>query len=88
MVAAAAVLTGWWVGFVIATVVITAVVGLVAIILTLARRIGLQALAITEALTQGEVNTAPLWDVAKVNTGLRSIVKNAQQARGALEGQQ
>jgi hypothetical protein len=84
----AAVLTGWWVGFVIATVVITLVVALVAIILTLARRIGLQALAITDSLVEGEANTAPLWDVAKVNTGLRSIVKSAQKARGVLEGQQ
>jgi uncharacterized protein (DUF58 family) len=83
---AEAVLTGWWVGYVLGIVVITAVVVLVAMILTLARRIGLQALAITEALEESRVNTMGLWNVDKANTALRSIVKGAQQARGVLEG--
>ena len=83
---AEAVLTGWWVGFLIAAVAITVVVVLVAAILTLARRIALQALAITDALNEARENTLPLWDVSKVNTHLRTIVDGAQQARGVLEG--
>ncbi len=83
---AEAVLSGWWVGYVIGLVTITAVVVLVAMILTLARRIGLQAIAITEALEESRVNTEPLWDVGKANTSLRTIVTGAAQARGVLEG--
>jgi hypothetical protein len=83
---AEAVLSGWWVGYVIALFTITAVVVLVAMILTLARRIGLQAIAITEALEESRVNTEPLWAVGKVNANLRAIGKGAAQARGVLEG--
>jgi anti-sigma-K factor RskA len=82
----AAVLTGWYVGFAIGALAIVLVVALVAMILNLARRIGMQALAITEALEESRDNTAPLWDVEKVNVGLRSIVKSARQAREVLEG--
>lgn len=83
---AAAVLTGWYVGLAIAGVVITLVVVLVAIILGLARRIGVQAVAIRDALEDSRVNTLPLWDVAHVNDTLRSITQGAAQARGALGG--
>lgn len=81
-----AVLTGWWVGYAIGGVVITLVVALVAIILTMARRIGLQAVAITEALEEARATTAGLWHVEQVNAALQSIVKGARQARGVLEG--
>jgi acid phosphatase family membrane protein YuiD len=83
---AAAVLTGWYVGLAIAAVVIAIVVVLVAMILGLARRIGYQARAIEEALDEARVNTFPLWDVEKVNDGVRSITKGAGQARAALGG--
>ncbi len=83
---AEAVLTGWWVGYVIGLVVITAVVGLVAAILTLAGRIGLQAAAITDALDDARLNTMGLWDVEKANAGLQSIVKTAGEARAVVEG--
>jgi len=79
-------LTGWYVGYVITGVVIAIVVILVSIILGLARRIGVQALAVTEALDQARINTLPLWDVDKVNGGVRSIIKSAQEARSALGG--
>ncbi|MGI9033594.1 MAG: hypothetical protein ACR2HY_07935 [Acidimicrobiales bacterium] len=79
-------LTGWYVGFVIAAVVITIVVILVGIILSLARRIGEQALAITAALDQARINTLPLWDVDKINSGVRSIIKSAETARRVLGG--
>lgn len=83
---AEAVLTGWYVGFVIGAVAIVIVVALVAAILNLARGIGNQAVAITEALEESCVNTLPLWDVEKANAGLRSVVNSARQARSALEG--
>ena len=85
---AATVLTGWYVGYVIAAVIISIVVVLVAIILALARRIGVQADVITGALDQARINTLPLWDVDKVNGGVRSIIKSAQEARAALGGGQ
>ncbi len=81
-------LAGWYVGYVIAAVVITIVVVLVAIILALARRIGVQADAVTGALDQARINTLPLWDVDKVNGGIRSIIRSAQEARTALGGGQ
>ncbi|MGH9190294.1 MAG: hypothetical protein ACRD0Q_09725 [Acidimicrobiales bacterium] len=84
----AVVLTGWYVGYAIAAVVISIVVVLVAIILGLARRIGVQADAITGALDQARINTLPLWDVDKVNGGVRSIIRSAQEARAALGGGQ
>ena len=81
-----AVLTGWYIGFVIALVVITVVVILAAMILGLARRIGVQAEAITASLDDGRVNTLPLWEVDKVNEELRLIVRDAEQARAVLGG--
>lgn len=81
-----AVLTGWYVGFVIALVVITVVVILAGMILGLARRIAVQAEAITISLDEGRINTLPLWEVDKVNEELRLIVRNAEQARAVLGG--
>ena len=81
-------LTGWYVGYVVAGVLITVVVILVAIILGLARRIGVQADVVVGALDQARINTLPLWDVDKVNGGVRSIIKSAQEARQVLGGGQ
>ena len=81
-------LTGWYVGYVITAVVITIVVVLVAIILSLARRIGIQADQITTALDEARINTLPLWDVDKINGGVRSITRSAQEARALLGGGQ
>lgn len=81
-------LTGWYVGYVIALVVLVVVVILVATILGLARRIGVQALAAVEALDQARVNTLALWDVDKINGGVRSIISSAEEARAGLEGEQ
>ncbi len=79
-------LTGWYVGFIIALVVLVIVVALVGIILGLARRIGVQALAATEALDESRINTLGLWEVDKINGGVRSLIRSAEEARGALEG--
>lgn len=81
-----AVLTGWYIGFFIGLIVISAVVVLVAIILALARRIGTQAVAVTDGLDAARYNTQPLWEVERLNQGLRRIVQNAERARNALGG--
>ena len=86
MFAAGAVLTGWYVGLTIGAVVIAIVVVLVAIILGLARRIGVQAKAITGGLNEARVNTLPMWDVDKVNEGIRVATQHAERARAALGG--
>lgn len=86
LIAADAVLTGWYIGFVIALVVITIIVILAGMILGLARRIAVQAEAITISLDEGRLNTLPLWEVDKVNEELRLIVRNAEQARAVLGG--
>lgn len=80
-------LSGWYVGYVIALVVLVVVVILVATILGLARRIGVQALAVIEAIDEGRVNTLALWEVDKINGGLREITRSAEEARTALEGE-
>ncbi len=86
MLAAEAVLTGWYVGFAIGLVVIVLVVVLVGIILGLARRIAVQAEAVTAALDDSRVNTLPLWEVARVNDGIHAITKQCATAREALGG--
>lgn len=78
-------LTVWYVSYAIAGLVITLVVILVAIILTQARRIAVQAEKITASLEQTRLNTLPMWDVATVNEGLTNIVGSAQAARGVME---
>lgn len=78
-------LAGWYVGYAIAAITIAIVVVLVAIILGLARRIGVQAEAVTESLDSSRVNTLALWDVDKVNESLRNIIRSAEQARSVLE---
>ncbi|HVL03800.1 MAG TPA: hypothetical protein VM386_05115 [Acidimicrobiales bacterium] len=80
-------LSGWYVGYVIALVVLVVVVVLVGMILGLARRIGVQALTATQALDEGRINTLALWDVDKINGGIRSIISSAEEARMALEGE-
>ena len=79
-------LSGWYVGYVIAAVVIAIVVVLVAIILAVTRKIGTQALAITEGLVDGRNNTMALWEVERVNDRLRGLLRDAQEARRVLGG--
>lgn len=77
-------LTGWYIGFAIAIVVIAIVVVCVASILVLARRIGTQALAIEVALDEGRVNSLALWDVSRINDTLYEIVNKAETARSVV----
>jgi hypothetical protein len=83
----AVVLTGWYVGLAIAAVTISIVVVQVALILGLARRIGSQAVAITDSLAESRDNTQPLWAVNDVNRSLRVIISSAGKARTALGGE-
>lgn len=80
------VLTGWYVGYIIASVVIVIVVGLVGWVLSLARRIGVQANDI--ALTVNEIRgtTAPVPLVGKLNEKLARVVEQAAAGRAALLG--
>lgn len=82
----ASTLTGWYVGYVIAGVVIVIVVAMVAIILALVRRISGVADDITDVLDDIRVNTASVPAVGTLNEGLLSVVTHAAQAREALAG--
>jgi hypothetical protein len=66
-------------------VVIGVVVVFVSWILHLARRIGVQALAIDEQLEQIRASTSVIGDVPKVNAGLKDIAECCIAARGVLE---
>ena len=80
-------LTGWYVGYVIAAVVIVVVVAMVAIILASVRRISGVADDITGVLDDIRVNTVAVPAVGTLNQGLVSIVTHAAQARHALAGE-
>jgi len=71
-------LFGWYLGFAIATLVISVVVALVAPILVLAARISRQAPQINQALQQSYRNTLPL-------AALRQTIDHAEVIIGGLE---
>ena len=79
-------LFGWYLGVGIAFVVIVVLVVVVASILTLARRIGIQAQQAIEGLDVGRANTLSLWDVDKANESAKRIADSLRAARGALGG--
>jgi len=79
-------LSGWYVGYVIAAVVIVVVVAMVAIILALVRRITAVAEDITGVLDDIRTNTVSIPAVGTLNEGLLSVVTHAAQARTALAG--
>jgi hypothetical protein len=78
------VLTGWYVGYFVAAVVIVAVVGLVGWILGLARRIGVQVNAIGSTLREIRETTAPISSLGTLNAKLAMVVEHAATARTAL----
>lgn len=82
------VLTGWYVGYVIAAAVIVVVVSLVGWLLSLARRIGIQAAAIVDAIADIRATTAPIPLVGKLNQKLLHVVQQASTARMALLGEE
>lgn len=74
-------LTGWYIAYIITGAVIALVVVLVAAILEYARRIGRQAMEITEALDDTRVQTMPLWDVSAVTKGLNQATEALARIR-------
>ncbi|HEU0087364.1 MAG TPA: hypothetical protein VFQ77_06915 [Pseudonocardiaceae bacterium] len=79
-------LFGWNLGFIIAIVVIGAVVALVAPILVIAGRIGRQAQMINEALEQSYRNTLPLADLRKTIDHVVAIIGGLERGRARLGG--
>lgn len=77
-------LSGWYVGFIVTICILAIVVTLVSMILTLARRIDEQAIAIEASLQDSRVRTLALWDVSHVNEQLNQIVRRAATARSIL----
>lgn len=82
----AAVLTGWYVGFIISAVTISLVVVLVSMLLVLVRKIGRQALQIEQALEESRANTEAMWEVGLVNDTLGEIIGHATALRRQLGG--
>lgn len=79
-------LFGWNLGFIIAIVVIGAVVALVAPILVIAGRIGRQAPMINEALEQAYRNTLALADLRHTIDHVQVIVAGLERGRSRLGG--
>lgn len=79
-------LFGWNLGFMIAIVVIAAVVALVAPILVIAGRIGRQAPMINEALEQAYRNTLGLKDLRTTIDHAVTIVGGLERGRARLGG--
>lgn len=79
-------LFGWNLGFIIAIVVIAAVVALVAPILVIAGRIGRQAPMINEALEQAYRNTLALKDLRQTIDHAVAIIGGLERGRARLGG--
>lgn len=79
-------LFGWNLGFIIAIVVISAVVALVAPILVLAGRIGRQAPMINEALEQAYRNTLGIKDLRQTIDHAVAIIGGLERGRQRLGG--
>jgi len=78
--------TGWVVGWSIGIAVVFVVVALVAPILLLAQRIGVQASEINESLKQSVDHTAALSELKKTNEAAEAIVAGLARGRGRLGG--
>lgn len=76
--------TGWYVGYVIAFVLIWGVVICVALVVNLARRIGVQSREISMAIHATGVQTDSMRDVAAINKGTASVVAGLARVRAHL----
>lgn len=79
--------TGWYVGYVVAATLIVVVVVLVGWLLSLARRVGVQANAIADVIGEIRGTTAPVPLVGTLNEKLARVVEQASTARVALLGE-
>lgn len=75
---------GWYIGFVIAFVLIQGVVICVALVLNLARRIGVQSEQISMAIFATGVQTDSMRTVAAINAGTESVVAGLARVRATL----
>jgi hypothetical protein len=78
--------TGWYVGYVIAFVLIQGIVISVSLVLNLARRIGVQSREISMAILSTAVHTDPMQTVATINKGTESVVGGLSRVRAHLYG--
>jgi len=77
---------GWYVGLGIGFTIVAVVVVLVAMILTLAARIGSQARAGIEGMDQARASTVAVWEIQKINSSTTAIWRAAESARRLLGG--
>ena len=74
--------SGYWiVGWVIGAAVVVVAAALILIIARIARRIELQAEAITKALDGTRANTEPLWAVKQTNHAVDRITRGLRRVR-------
>lgn len=78
--------TGWVVGYTIGIVVVLVVVALVVPILMLAHKIGGEAQAINDHLTNSVDNTAALNDLNATNQMAINVIEGLKRGRGRLGG--
>ncbi len=77
---------GWYVGIGIGFAVVSVVVVLVAMILTLASRIGSQARTGIESMDEARAATLGVWEIQKINSSATGIWRAAESARKLLGG--
>lgn len=78
--------TGWVVGYTIGIVVVLVVVALVVPILMLAYKIGTEAQAIDDSLSDSVVNTAALNDLNATNRMAINVIEGLKRGRERLGG--
>jgi cell division protein FtsB len=76
----------WDIGYAIGVIVVLVVVALVVPILVLAHRIGNQAAAIDDALTDAVENTSALAELTTTNDAATRIVAGLERGRTRLGG--
>ena len=79
-------LFGWYLGFVIGSVIITVIVAEVGAVLSVARRIGGQAQQADQGLSVAYDNTYALRDLTRTRDIAQSVTENLYRTRRALEG--
>ena len=79
-------LLGWYIGFVLTTIIIVIIVIEVQAILVLARNIGVQAQEAIRGLEIAWTHTAPLWDLQTTIDHASNIVSDLLTVRKGLGG--
>jgi len=78
-------LFGWYLGFVIGSVIITVIVAEVGAVLSVARRIGGQAQQADQGLSVAYDHTYALRDLTRTRDIAQSVTQNLNRTRQALE---